>query len=174
MRKASLLTGMAALLLVLAAGAALAVERNVIDCPNREGDSCVGTFGADDMRGTAKADEMAARAGNDILRGFRGGDDLSGDSGKDTLFGIQGADTLKGNTGPDLLYGQAGDDRLFGGRDGDPDEFYCGLGTDSAVVEVGDLVQTKAGGLEPVLATTVENDLELITTCERITIKLLQ
>ncbi len=39
---------------------------------------------------------------------------------------------------------------------------------------IGDLVQTEAGDLAPVLATTVENALELITTRERITIKLLQ
>jgi hypothetical protein len=29
----------------------------------------VGTFDADDMRGTSEADEMADRAGDDILRG---------------------------------------------------------------------------------------------------------
>ena len=174
MKRTTLFAVLLTLLLALTAGAAWAVERNVIHCPNRANGTCVGTFNPDDMRGTAGADEMAARAGSDILRGFSGGDDLSGDSGKDFLYGIRNGDTIKGNTGADLLYGQGGDDRLFGGRDGDPDEFYCGPGSDSAVMEVGDLVQTKAGGLTPVLATTVENDLELITTCERITINLLQ
>ena len=108
------------------------------------------------------------------LRGFGRGDDLHGGIDDDRLFGQAGNDTLGGDEGADLLSGKGGNDTLNGGRDGDPDEFYCGSGTDTATVEVGDLVQTQAGGLTPVLASTVEADLEAITTCENIRINLLQ
>jgi hypothetical protein len=171
-RRITVLAVLTSLLLALTAGVAVAL--NSIECPNRAGGTCVGTDRADDMRGTPNADEMFGRAGNDRQRGFRGADDLNGGIGNDNLFGERGGDTIAGNPGADMLSGKGGNDRLNGGRDGDPDEFYCGPGTDSATIEVGDLVQTQSGDLTPVLATTVEADLEAITTCERITIKLLQ
>jgi len=157
--------------LLLASGVALAAT---IDCPNRPDGSCIGTDGSDNMRGTPRADEMRGHFGHDTLRGFRGDDDLFGGIGDDTLFAGKRADKLSGGPGVDKLYGRAGNDRLGGGQDGDPDEFYCGPGTDHAIIEVGDLVATQAGDLVPVLTDTSENDLEAVTTCERITINILQ
>lgn len=158
--------------LVLASGVALAL--NTIDCPNRPDGSCVGTDRADSMNGRAVADEMHGHPGGDTLRGQSGPDRLFGDIGNDTIYGQRGNDFLGGGPGADYLDGRSGNDTLNGGRDGDPDEFYCGPGTDSATVEIGDLVQTQNGDLVPVVAGTIEADLEAITTCEQITIKLLQ
>jgi hypothetical protein len=172
MKRATLLAVLMALTVALSAGVALAL--NDIDCPNRSGNRCLGTNGNDLMTGTKNADEISGRLGNDTIRGQQSGDRLGGDIGKDTLYGKVGGDNIKGGPGADYLDGGAGNDRLAGGADGDPDEFYCDKGTDTAVIEVGDLVQSKAGGLVPVLASTVEADLEAVTTCERISINLLQ
>jgi Ca2+-binding RTX toxin-like protein len=171
-RKATLLTLLVALLVALTASMAMAL--NTINCPNRAGNVCVGTDGNDVMKGTGKADDMKGRAGNDTLRSFGAGDTLHGNIDNDTLYGHNGGDTVAGDTGNDRLYGRGGNDELFGGRDGDPDRIFCGNGSDRATIAVGDLVQTQSGDLVPVLTTTVEADLELLTTCERINIVVLQ
>jgi Ca2+-binding RTX toxin-like protein len=170
MRRLLILLSVIGTALALSSGVALAAT---IDCPNRADGRCVGTDNNDDMKGTRNVDLMYGFAGRDTLRGLDANDTLTGGIGNDTLYAQLGSDKLVGLAGADVLSGKRGNDRLLGGSDGDPDEFYCGPGTDSAVIEVGDLVQSEAGGLVPVLATTGANDLELITTCERITIKVL-
>ncbi len=159
-------------MLVVASGAVLAL--NSIDCPNRSGNLCVGTDRGDDMEGTVEADDMRGRAGGDTLRAFAGNDKLAGNVGNDVLIGFRGGDRISGGPGTDLLSGRQGNDRLIGGSDGDPDEFFCGPGEDTAIVELGDLVQSEDDGLVEVTLQTTANDLELITTCENIRIRLLQ
>ena len=149
------------------------------DCPNRAGGKCVGTDRSDSLEGTKQADRISGLAGNDTVRGLGGGDVVNGNVGNDTLYGQEGGDTLKGDTlkgdtGRDTLVGREGNDALSAGRDLNPDTVSCGPGTDSASVSLGDLVQTESGDLVPVLATTVEADLELLTTCESISIIILQ
>ncbi len=155
MKRVTLLTLLVALMVALSAGVAVAAL-NEVDCPNRPDNTCVGTVDNDLMLGTRK---------DDVMRGKLGNDDI---------IGKKGEDTIAGGTGTDLLHGGGANDRLVGSQDGDPDEFYCDSGTDSATVELGDLIQTKEDGLVKVTVLSVESDLELITTCERITIKLLQ
>lgn len=162
---------LATLLSALTAGVAYAAS---IDCPNRANGACVGTDKADDIEGTKQEDRISGLAGSDTIRGLGRADFIHGNVGKDTLYGQGGGDTLKGDTEADTLIGREGNDRLFAGRDLNPDVLSCGPGTDSATVSLGDLVQTEAGDLVPVLATTVEADLELLTTCENVNIIILQ
>lgn len=55
------------------------------------------------------------------------------------VYGMEGSDRdLAGGVGNDNLYGGLG-------GDGDSDNVYCDEGTDTAVVEVGDLVGTTSG-----------------------------
>lgn len=159
--------------LVMSSGVALAAL-NSIDCPNRADGTCVGTDGSDSMEGTNLSDKISGLNGNDTIRALGRGDFVHGNVGNDTLYGQEGGDTLKGDTGTDTLVGREGNDALSAGRDLNPDVVSCGPGTDSASVSVGDLVQTESGDEVRVLATTVESDLELATTCETINIIIVQ
>ena len=106
--------------------------------------------------------------------GNKNANEMVGRIGNDDIYGRQGPDTLQGGPGADYLDGGVGNDRLAGGQDEDPDEFYCDTGTDRATIQPGDLVQTKEGGLVSVTALSVESDLEAITTCEQITLRLMR
>jgi hypothetical protein len=169
MKRATLLAVLMALTVALSAGVALAL--NDIDCPNRSGNQCLGTNGNDLMTGTRNADDIGGRLGNDTIRGQQSGDRLGGDIGNDTVYGKVGGDNIQGGSGADYLDGGEGNDRLAGGADGDPDEFYCDKGFDTAVVELGDFIQSKPpGDLVKVVLHSSEAVLQKVTTCERIRI----
>ena len=103
MNRAMMATLIAALAIILSAGAALAL--NAIDCEGG-GVRCVGTDRADLMRGSNDLDAMYGRDGGDTLKGRGEGD---------ALLGHKGNDVLVGGARQDLLIGGLGDDTLRGG-----------------------------------------------------------
>jgi len=112
MEKPAILFASAILAVLLAGGVALAAT---INCPNREGNLCVGTNGGDIMSGTDKADEMRGRGGPDRIEGGAGYDELRGGDRQDFLKGEDGNDSLWGGLGNDDLRGGNGDDRFDAG-----------------------------------------------------------
>jgi RTX calcium-binding nonapeptide repeat (4 copies) len=115
------------LLVLLAGGLALAATTN---CPNREGNLCVGTDGGDIMTGTDKADEMRGRGGADNIVSGVGYDGLHGGDGQDSLDGGNGNDTLKGGPGYYDLRGGPGEDRFDAGPGDASYHFVDSWGTD--------------------------------------------
>jgi hypothetical protein len=85
------------------------------------GVNCVGTNGADVLKGTASDDSpVAGLGGNDTVYGGRGDDKLFGDDGpprnddgNDQVYGGPGADVLTDNGGGDLLVGGGGNDTIW-------------------------------------------------------------
>ena len=69
-----------------------------------------GTFGDDDLTGTAAGETIEAFAGYDFVSGLGGDDLLSG--GDDVLSGGADSDSLIGGEGNDTQVGGAGADRL--------------------------------------------------------------
>ena len=126
MRKSGLLLAAVALAMLLAGGAALALEKN-------------GGPGDDTLVGTNRADHLDGKGGDDSIEGLGGADRLLiGGFGDDTIVGYSftgpsgtdngdtGADTLSGEGGPDYLQGGLGPDTLSGG---DGEDFISdGLG----------------------------------------------
>ncbi len=113
MRRATLLTAMAVLILAIGAGIAYA-------------ETIQGNSGDNHLVGTNQRDTIYGYKGTDVLEGLGGTDTLQGGAGPDDIFGGPGADVLRGRDG---------DDELFGGVDGKTDEFFCGAGEDTAHVE---------------------------------------
>jgi len=87
------------------------------------------------------------------VTGGDGDDQISGDGAPNRLIGGPGNDTLQGNSGVDVLMGDAGDDRLDA-RDGAADAVDCGIGNDTAIVDVADTVAS----CETVLLPDVDGD----------------
>jgi hemolysin type calcium-binding protein len=139
MRRVVLVVGAMTLVLLLASGVALAVNK-------------IGTNGPDTLRGTHGDDNLLGKGGNDVLFALRGHDNLLGGSGKDwvlggneripfggeknlvggpgndgvvggidsdTLLGGTGSDYLLGDDGPDRVQGNEGRDLVEGGRGAD-------------------------------------------------------
>jgi Ca2+-binding RTX toxin-like protein len=135
-RLAFLLTAIA-LVLVLASGVALAVDR-------------VGTNGPDTLRGTSGADNLLGKGGNDALFGLAGRDNLLGGEGKDWVLGgneqrpLGGDKNLVGGPGNDGVQSGGGADNVLGGSGND---YVTGdRGSDSLVGEEGmDLVDGGPG-----------------------------
>ncbi|MGH2948921.1 MAG: calcium-binding protein [Solirubrobacteraceae bacterium] len=102
----------------------------------------IGTSEVLDVRGQGGDDTFLARPGTPlavIADGGAGNDVLTGAEEPDTFSGGLGNDTLTGGAGPDLLDGQDGDDSLLA-RDGAGDAVRGGSGTDSAQVDLADVV----------------------------------
>ena len=127
-------------------GAALAASKM---CSNKP---CVGTNGADKLKGNAQKNEIRGLAGPDYITGKQGADKLYGDRGKDEVRANNGRDHMFGGRGRDELYGGGGNDRM-NARDGYKDTVDCGLGTDTAYVDWLDRVNEDCenvfGGQEP-------------------------
>lgn len=112
--------------------------------PANNGQTSVGTNGADLLEGSAENDMLAGRGGNDTLRGLGGDDTLAASDGDDLVEGGAGHDNIGGGPGDDTLRGQAGRDTLGGGLGDDLVE----AGDDHDVVSGGpgnDLVSGGAG-----------------------------
>jgi Ca2+-binding RTX toxin-like protein len=93
MQRGVLMLVVMALVLVVASGLALAVEKT-------------GDGGNNTIRGTK---------GTDTLSGGGGNDDIFGKGRRDRLYGDSGADKVFGNTGPDYLFtGMGPRDRVYG------------------------------------------------------------
>jgi Ca2+-binding RTX toxin-like protein len=103
MRRTTTVILVAAVLLALTAGAALA---STISCANsvRSSGYCTGTGGADTMNGAPGPDYIVGLGGNDTLNGFAGEDKIDAlngakDKGKDTVSGGPGNDAIAANDG---------------------------------------------------------------------------
>jgi Ca2+-binding RTX toxin-like protein len=118
MRRIATGVALGALMLVLAAGVALAV----LEVGNNGRNTLVGTTGNND--------------GQDTLFGLGADDKLVGKSAADQLVGGSGPDLLEGNDGNDTLVGGGGRDRIFTGGgfdlvfafDGNRDYINCNGG----------------------------------------------
>jgi Ca2+-binding RTX toxin-like protein len=138
MRRVSTLLATMAVMVLVAAGVAIAVNK-------------VGTDGPDTLRGTNGDDNLIGLGGNDrIFGGLRGNDNLVGGPGKDvviggteayrrgggdkTLVGGPGNDLVAGGRGSDNVVGNAGNDYLSDGPSSDSsvDKLSGGDGTDVA------------------------------------------
>ena len=109
------------------------------------------------FRGLSGPDEIEGMGGNDLAYGGRGRDSMKLGNGRDIGHGGKGKDTIKlgngadygyGGRGSDLLVGGNGRDTLYGGRGGDtlkirdgkPDVADCGLGLDTVIADVIDVI----------------------------------
>jgi len=129
MRIRALLILLTTLLGVMAlSGAALAANKMCSANP------CLGTNGADRLKGNATKNE---------IRGLRGADYIAGKQHADELYGNRGKDEMRANNGRDRVFGGRGEDELYGGggndtmntRDAYKDKVNCGGGTDTAYVD---------------------------------------
>ena len=112
-----LLSLTAALVLVLAAGVAFAVNKMCLH-------NCRGTGESDRLVGSARDNTIHALDGSDRVLG-RGGDEI---------FGQEDNDRVKGSFGRNRVYGGPGDDLVRGGttdqtNDGALDVLVCGDGS---------------------------------------------
>ena len=90
--------------LVIAALAAVALERNANASCLGSPATIEGTTGDDVIHGTPSADVAAALAGGDVVHGRGGGDRLCGGRGDDVILDGTGRDLIDGGDGVDLLY----------------------------------------------------------------------
>ena len=111
-RRTVLLLAAVGVVLLLASGVALAVNKGC------SGD-CVGTREADTLSGSTHHDRIAGMEGDDIILGFLGDDQIYGDEGNDTLYGYDGTDTIYGDEGNDIISVE---------DDGTRDTVDCGQG----------------------------------------------
>ena len=129
-------------------GAALAATKTCSANP------CVGTKGADRLKGNATKNEIRGLRGADYITGNERADDLYGNRGKDEVRAGNGRDRVFGGRGEDQLYGGGGNDTM-NTQDGYKDNVNCGLGTDTAYVDRRDRVNEDcenvfvSGGPEP-------------------------
>ncbi|MGH3103676.1 MAG: calcium-binding protein [Gaiellaceae bacterium] len=91
------------------------------------------------ITGTSRADVLRGSKGPDVIRGLAGADRLFGYGGNDRLEGGSGGDVLVGGPGRDVLRGGAGNDRI-NARDGERDLISCGLGRDTVLKDVVDVL----------------------------------
>jgi Ca2+-binding RTX toxin-like protein len=109
MRKTVLLLASSALVVLLAAGVALAA---VVNCV-AGADECVGTNNPDTLNGSEVGDSMEGRSGDDRLYGNAGSDDFDGGRHEDTIRGGEGEDFVSYDlAGEDKIYGDGGQDFL--------------------------------------------------------------
>jgi Ca2+-binding RTX toxin-like protein len=112
MRRVVLVLAGMALAMLLASGAAWAVNK-------------IGTNGPDTLRGTNGDDNLLGRGGNDIIYGLGGSDNLLGGPGKDVVLGgnerrtLGGDKNLVGGPGNDVVGGGRGSDNVVGGGGND-------------------------------------------------------
>jgi hypothetical protein len=114
-------------------GAALAATKTCSVNP------CLGTKGADRLKGNATKNEIRGLRGADYIAGKQRADDLYGNRGQDEVRAGNGRDRVFGGRGRDQLYGGGGNDTM-NTRDGYKDNVNCGLGTDTAYVDRRDRV----------------------------------
>ena len=134
MRLRALLILATTLLGVMAlSGAALAATKTCSENP------CVGTNGADRLKGTDAKNEIRGLRGADYIAGKPRADELYGNRGQDEVRAGNGRDRVFGGRGRDALYGGGGNDTM-NAQDGYKDNVNCGLGTDTAYVDKLDRV----------------------------------
>lgn len=145
MRRTTMIVLIAALMVALTAGVAVAAS---VTCggpgdTNPAPVACQGTPNNDVITGTGNADIIDALAGKDVVKAKNGDDDVNGQGNDDTLFGHKGCDTLNGGGGQDKLDAKNGDDCPSGetvdaddgnpgdkivANDGNVDTIFCNTG----------------------------------------------
>ena len=174
MRRTILMVATVALMVLVASGVALAVNK-------------IGTDGPDTLRGTNGNDNLIGKGGNDRLFALDGRDNLLGGPGKDVvrdaprgvwrrgdknLQGGPGNDRVLGGRGSDNVLGDTGNDFLIDGptREFSLDKVSSGDGNDVLLVDnvpaVKDIA-TCGGGFDRILAD--REDL-VAPDCERVRI----
>jgi hypothetical protein len=158
-RSAALLLSTMGLAVLLAAGAAYALDIQCEPGSNSAGNECLGTDARDTMDGTEQNDDIRGMGDNDVVRGLGGIDALEGDDqevslsrhGDDQVFGgSDGSDLLSGGRGADFIdaleaSSNGGVDTARGGKgndrvdadDGQRDVIDCGDGRDSVEFDAG-------------------------------------
>lgn len=117
MRRMVMMLSVAALMVALSAGAALASGGLEFRYGTNAGEALYGTPGADAIDALGGADLVYGYGGGDLLLGGNEsgwGDKILGGGGRDTLDGQAGDDALYGQAGSDKLVGRAGNDRVVG------------------------------------------------------------
>ena len=99
MRRAGLLMGTLALLLVAFAGVAVAATITGGDRDN----SLIGTKRADTIRGLGGDDRLAGRGGDDRLLGRGGNDAIYGGPGSDRISAGRGGDVVHSENDPNVV-----------------------------------------------------------------------
>jgi hypothetical protein len=146
--RALLILAMTLLGVMALSGGALAQTKTCSKNP------CVGTNGADTLKGTAAKNEIRGHRGQDYITGKQSADDLYGGRGKDEVRAGKGRDLVFGGRGEDQLYGDRGNDTM-NATDAYKDNVNCGPGTDTAYVHRRDRVNEDcenvfvSGGQEP-------------------------
>jgi Ca2+-binding RTX toxin-like protein len=114
--------------------------------------SYAGTDGADELYVGGEQTKVEGRGGNDTIYTSYGKDAIDGGDGDDTIRGYDGDDVIVGGAGADTLIGDtlgqtcnvltcstySGND-IIDARDGERDSLDCGLGADTAHVDVVDV-----------------------------------
>jgi Ca2+-binding RTX toxin-like protein len=175
MRRTILLLATMALMLLVASGVALAVNK-------------IGTDGRDTLRGTNGADNLVGLGGNDRLFSLGGTDNLLVGPGKDIVFGGNqrfelsgGHKNLLGGPGNDFVNGGKDSDNVVGGKGNDLlgdgvlresslDTLSGGDGNDVILVDNKPAAKDKVvcgGGFDRVLADRAD---VIAPDCERTTI----
>ncbi len=160
MKRAMMLTVVVGLMVALAATVAFAAN---VQCPNRGGNTCVGTAGNDKITGTNRADNMDGRNGNDRLYGKAGSDVIKGSLGDDLLQSSTGDDRLFGGLSRDLAVSASGEDFIKVNGDNAVDRVFCGGGFDEAEVDLNDLIGGES--VQDILSTTTGVD-QVALSCE--------
>ena len=165
MRRTILLFSVAAVMLALGSGVALAEELVGTEGP----DELIGGGGVDSISGLGDDDFLGGDplrfgpGGGDFMEGGPGDDAVWGTNGDDLVHGGTGNDDIGGTVGSDAVYGDDGDDKvsssypldlfsdsIFGGAGNDlmdafntvavADVVSCGTGDDLAYVDELDVV----------------------------------
>ncbi|MGE0746053.1 MAG: Ig-like domain-containing protein [Rhodospirillales bacterium] len=110
--------------------------------PGEDGDTHLGTTGADTVSAGAGTDTIVAGAGADSLDAGSGDDSVSAGPGNDTVAGGSGDDWIDGGAGADSMDGGSGADAIAGGSGNDT--ILGGLGDDS--IDGGGGQDSIAGG----------------------------
>ena len=124
-----------AVVVAMATAGGVAMAANQIDCPNRNGDRCIGTGQPDEMIGSRFDDIIRGRGGADFIDGRRGSDQLRGEVGGDEIVAARCA-LGRGGGGADVFGGRGDDDITITSDCGDltvvppPDRVDCGPGYD--------------------------------------------
>jgi Ca2+-binding RTX toxin-like protein len=173
MRRTILMVATVALMVLVASGVALAVNK-------------IGADGPDTLRGTNGDDNLIGKGGNDDLYALNGRDTLLGGPGKDVVVdkprGWTGGDkNLQGGPGNDIVVGGRGSDNVLGDEGNDLlidgplgefslDKVAVGDGTDVLLVDNAPAakdIATCGGGFDRILAD--RKDL-VAPDCERVRI----
>ena len=148
---------------------ASAVTSLTIDPGAAEGESLIGTSGADTLEGGDGADYIAGNAGDDVLIGGAGDDVLKGGDGDDVLIGGTGDDVLSGGAGKDtfIFDAESGNDivtdlldqdtLVFEGQEFNMDDMVLTENTDGDVVVTFGNVEGTSVTLDGVSMDDVNN-----------------